>query len=439
MTSAIEPQTNRSLRFAMVTTFYPPFNFGGDGHHVRRLAHALARRGHVVEVIHDADAYRVLGGRADLEPAVEPPGVTVHTLRSAAPGLSCLATHQLGRPLVHGARIREILARGFDVIHFHNVSLVGGPAVFSYGAGIKLYTAHEHWLVCPMHTLWRHDRELCTGRECVRCALAYGRPPQVWRASGLLPRQVRHVDAFIALSRFSADKHAEFGFTRPMTMMPAFVPDAPTENTPSVSACGWPYVLFVGRLERIKGLQDVIPIFDEAFPANLSIAGTGSYEGELRALAKGRANVHFLGFQSPDRLPGLYRGARALIAPSVCYEAFPLVVLEAFQQGVPVIARRLGPYPEIVQDTGAGFLFTDRADLVAAIRSLVSDPARRAVMGEAARLAFQARWSETVALTAYLDLIRSIAVRRELRAVSDAFPEPRGLPRDDVHRRDHSR
>ena len=49
-------------------------------------------------------------------------------------------------------------------------------------------------------------------------------------------------------------------------------------------------------------------------------------------------------------------------------------------------------------------------------------------MGEAARLAFQARWSETVALTAYLDLIRSIAVRRELRAVSDAFPEPAGTP-----------
>ena len=193
----------------MVTTFYPPLSFGGDGQYVRRLAHSLARRGHLVDVIHDADAYRLLSGGRDLEPAAEPPGVTVHTLRSATPALSCLATQQLGRPLVHAARIRSFLSRDFDVIHFHNVSLVGGPGVLSYGTAVKLYTAHEHWLVCPMHTLWRHGREICTGRECLRCALAYNRPPQLWRAGNLIARQARHVDAFIALSRFSADKHAE--------------------------------------------------------------------------------------------------------------------------------------------------------------------------------------------------------------------------------------
>ena len=83
-----------------------------------------------MEVIHDADAYRVLGG-AEATPIAEPPGVTVHTLRSPAPALSCLATQQLGRPLVHGRRIRRILARGLDVVHFHNVSLVGGPHVLA--------------------------------------------------------------------------------------------------------------------------------------------------------------------------------------------------------------------------------------------------------------------------------------------------------------------
>jgi glycosyltransferase involved in cell wall biosynthesis len=418
----------RPLRFAMVTTFYPPFNFGGDGHYVRRLAHALARRGHVVEIIHDVDAYRLLGGRADLEPDGEPPGVTVHSLRSAAPRLSCLATHQLGRPLVHGARIRKILARGFDVIHFHNVSLVGGPGVLSYGAGVKLYTAHEYWLVCPMHTLWRHARELCTGRECLRCALAYQRPPQLWRAGSLLARQARHIDAFIALSRFTADKHAEFGFTRPMTVMPSFLPDAPAGATLPPPTEGRPYFLFVGRLERIKGLQDVIPAFDDTSPTDLLIAGTGSYEAELRALADGWANVRFLGYQPPDRLPALYRGARALITPSVCYEVLPLVVLEAFQQGVPIIARRLGAFPEIVGESGAGLLFANRTELDAAIRSLASDTAHRDTMGEAARHAFHAKWSETVALTAYFDLIRAIAARRGLHAVSNAFSGPADTP-----------
>ena len=205
----------RPLRIAMVTTFYPPYNFGGDGQYVRRLAHALVRRGHKVDVIHDADAYRLLGGE-EKEALAEPKGITVHSLRSGAPALSCLATQQLGRPLVHGSRIRKILGDGFDVVHFHNISLVGGPGILSYGEGIKLYTAHEYWLVCPMHNLWRHNRELCSGRQCWRCALAHKRPPQLWRTGHLLTDEADHIDAFIALSRFSAEKHAEFGFAPPM-------------------------------------------------------------------------------------------------------------------------------------------------------------------------------------------------------------------------------
>lgn len=422
------PHPRRPLRFAMVTTFYPPFNFGGDGHYVRNLAYALARRGHAVEIIHDADAYRLLSGGADPEPLVEPPGVSVHTLRSAFPILSCLATQQFGRPLVHGARIRRILSRGFDVIHFHNVSLVGGPTILSYGAGIKLYTAHEHWLVCPMHTLWRHDRELCAGRECVRCALAYKRPPQLWRAGSLLARQARHVDAFIALSRFSAEKHAEFGFRERMNVMLAFLPDPPEDHLPSPPVARRPYFLFVGRLERIKGLHDVLPAFDDTHPADLVIVGTGAYEADLRTLARGRSNIRFLGYQTPDRLRTLYRGARALIAPSICYEVLPLVVLEAFQHGIPIIARRLGPYPELVEASGGGFLFSDRAELDAAIASLTVDVVRRDAMADAAKRAFRTNWSETVALTGYFDLIRSIALRRGLHAVADAFYPPATLP-----------
>ena len=63
---------------------------------------------------------------------------------------------------------------------------IGGPGCSRYGGdAVKLYMAHEHWLVCPTHVLWRHGRELCTGRECLRCTLRYQRPPQLWRYTGL--------------------------------------------------------------------------------------------------------------------------------------------------------------------------------------------------------------------------------------------------------------
>jgi glycosyltransferase involved in cell wall biosynthesis len=411
----------RPLRIAMVTTFYPPCNFGGDGHYVRRLAHALVRRGHEVEVIHDADAYHLLSGGVEPEPLAEPEGLILHSLRSSAPALSCLATQQLGRPLVHGRRIRRILARGFDVIHFHNISLAGGPGILSYGEGIKLYTAHEHWLVCPMHTLWRHNRELCTGRQCWRCALAYKRPPQFWRSGDLLTREACHIDAFIALSEFSAQKHAEFGFKAPMVVCPSFLPDINADERVQAPTEGkLPYVLFVGRLERIKGLQEVIPAFDEKSPAELLIAGSGGYESHLRALARGRP-VHFLGYQTSERLRTLYAGACALIASSVCYEAFPLVVLEAFQLGVPVIAPRLGPYPEIVETSRGGVIFQDCHELKAAIHTLATDKRRRERMGNAAKRAFKERWSEEVGLKVYLDLIRKMAEKRKISGVQEAF------------------
>src|SRR4051812_17403070 len=108
------------LKFCMVTTFYPPHNFGGDGIAVQRLAHALARRGHQVTVICDTEAYDALSGDNEARaPAPEPAGVTVHRMRSGLGTISPLLTQQLGRPVMNGRRIRKILDDGdFDVIHF---------------------------------------------------------------------------------------------------------------------------------------------------------------------------------------------------------------------------------------------------------------------------------------------------------------------------------
>jgi glycosyltransferase involved in cell wall biosynthesis len=405
----------KGLRFAVITTFYPPYHFGGDAYAVRRLVHALANRGHRVEVIHDADAYYALNPDADPRPLDEPKGVQVHTLRSKAGRWSCLATHQLGRPVVHGRQIADILRTGFDVIHFHNISLVGGPGILAYGDAIKLYTAHEHWLVCPTHVLWRHNREVCDSRQCFRCVLSYRRPPQLWRAGSLLERNARHVDAFLSLSRFSANKHKEFGFASPMRVVPPFLPDA-ERATPVAPATedltARPYFLFVGRLERIKGLQDAIPLFRGEGPADLLIAGTGNFEPELRALGVNAPRVRFLGQQPAERLRTLYRNAIGTLMPSTCYEVFPMVALESFREGTPLIARRLGPFPDIIADSGGGLLFDNESSLRDAIARLTGDKALRNELGAAAAAAYETRWSEKVAMGEYFSLIQDLAEKR---------------------------
>ena len=71
-----------------------------------------------------------------------------------------------------GKRIRRILDGGFDVIHYHNISLVGGPGVLALGDAIKLYTIHDYWLVCPTHALFRHKKTPCAGPPgCLTCTL----------------------------------------------------------------------------------------------------------------------------------------------------------------------------------------------------------------------------------------------------------------------------
>ena len=212
--------------------------------------------------------------------------------------------------------------------------------------------------------------------------------------------------------------HRQFGFQQPMHVLPNFLPEpdakAAEQMPPGCAAPQRPFFLFVGRLERIKGLQDTIPLFNEQSPAELWIAGGGAYESALRELAAGQRRVRFLGRLAEPELRWLYRRACALLAPSICYEVFPLVVLEAFREATPVIARRLGPYPEIIEASQGGLLFLSPAELAAAVTRLAADPALRTQLGQAARHAFQQRWSEDAVLDRYLALIEDVARRRGL-------------------------
>jgi glycosyltransferase involved in cell wall biosynthesis len=410
----------------MVTTFYPPYSFGGDAVAIQRLSRSLVRRGHQVTVVHDVDAFLAVhrGPEPDVVEATD--GVEVVRLRSGLGLLSPLLAHQLGRPVATGRRIRALLRRGrYDVVNFHNVSLVGGPGILRYGGdAIRLYMAHDHWLVCPMHVLWRHGRERCTGRQCVRCSLHYARPPQLWRNTGLLERAIRSVDVVIAMSEFSRQKHAEFGFPGPMEVLPSFLPVAEGAPPPDASGPGpnpRPYFFFAGRLERIKGLDDVIPIFRDYPDADLLIAGTGEHAAELRAVAAGMPNVVFLGALAPADLERYYRHAVATLVPSVCFETFGIVLIESMRQRTPVIARRLGPFPEIIRSSAGGELFESAADLPDIMRRLQHDQAYRARLGEAGYRASLELWSEDAVVTRYLELVRAAAERRQHRRVLDAL------------------
>jgi glycosyltransferase involved in cell wall biosynthesis len=401
----------------MITTFYPPYSFGGDGIFVHRLSNELARRGHLVEVIHCIDAFRLLARNEPEAVYQNHSNVTVHGLKSPVGFLSPLATQQTGLPVFKSRQIRKILGKGFDVIHYHNISLIGGPKILEYGKAIKLYTMHEFWLVCPTHVLFKFNREVCTQPHCFTCALTYKRPPQWWRHVGMMRSAIKHVDAFIAPSRFTRDVHKRMGLAAPIKYVPHFVPgdwpEAPLSPRPGPHDTEKkPYFLFVGRLEKIKGLQTLIPIFFHYSKAQLWIVGDGSYGASLRGIARGSDNIRFLGHKTKDELQILYRDAVALVIPSLSFEVFALVILEAFMQRTPAIVRNIGGMPEIIQESGGGVIYDTNDQLIGAMDRLVNDIACRNRLGACGLKAVEEKWTADAHVASYLGMIRQIEEAR---------------------------
>jgi glycosyltransferase involved in cell wall biosynthesis len=408
---------SRPLRFCMITTFYPPHHFGGDAVFVHRLSNELARRGHHVEVIHCLDSYYALGGKKPCEPSENHPNVKLHGLQSRWGFLSPLSTLETGVPFFKRSRIRQILAAGFDVIHYHNISLVGGPKILEYGKAIKLYTPHEYWLVCPTHLLFRFNREPCSLRSCLACTLFYRRPPQWWRYSGVLRRAVKHVDAFLGLTKFTQTIHQREGLELPFVHLPFFLPPQDGEAAGSVEqaddkATDSVYFLYVGRLEKQKGVQTLLPVFRRYPAAQLWIAGTGSYERKLRRMAEGCPNIRFLGHMPYRELHALYSNAIAVIVPSLSYEISPLVLIEAAWHKTPLIARNHGGLSEIVEELGGGIVYDTEPEMIGAMDRLCRDPSYRHELGRRGQEACIEKWNVEVHVSKYLSLIAEIGKER---------------------------
>ena len=393
----------------MLTTFYPPQHFGGDGVFVHRLCHALADRGHEVEVVHSADSFDLLSSGDPAPGFPEHPGVRRHTLANGV--FDLLGVQQTGRSLRSRRFLQELLSDGgFDVIHHHNISLLGGPDILRFGNALKLYTLHEYWLVCPMHVLWRFDREPCGNRTCIRCQLKGRRPPQLWRLGSLLDRCVQSVDLFLAPSDFALGKHRELGLDAPLRRLPHFVPDPLRPNRHvEVPAGERSFFLFAGRLERLKGVDTLLAAFRSYRDADLVIAGDGKQRQALERQARDLPHVRFLGQVAPDVLAGWYERALACLVPSLCYEVFGLTAAESFAHGTPALVRNRGALPELIALSGAGFCFDSESDLIEKLRVIQYNPGLRAEMSTRARESYEREWRLDVHLDRYLRMIDELS------------------------------
>jgi glycosyltransferase involved in cell wall biosynthesis len=120
-----------------------------------------------------------------------------------------------------------------------------------------------------------------------------------------------------------------------------------------------PYILSVGALQPRKNFKTLVEAYRLAkLPAELWIAGQRGWMWEEIEAQAGNG-VRFLGYVPDEELAGLYRGAQAVVMPSL-YEGFGLPLLEAMACGVPVVAANASCFPEV---TGGAAVLVEPLDV----------------------------------------------------------------------------
>jgi glycosyltransferase involved in cell wall biosynthesis len=171
-------------------------------------------------------------------------------------------------------------------------------------------------------------------------------------------------------------------------------------------------LLFVGRLNKQKGIELLLQAVSRVSrPIHLDVVGDGEDREKLQELAGALGiadRVRWHGALPQPRLADFYRGATALVVPSV-EEGLGLVAVEAQLCETPVIAFDSGGLPDIVQHDRTGILVTsiDATALAAAITSLLDRPDRGAALGAAGRLHALATFAPESVAKRYTDVYNS--------------------------------
>ena len=314
---------------------------------------------------------------------------------------------------IYSLRTREeitTVVREFDpdVAFIHNVYPLISPSVYHVLRSLNVPTvqvAHDFRPFCPNG--WFYSQ----GRLCERCRSGnylHGLRFRCYRNSfaltalyslscGLnrLARMTDKIDAFICLTEFYKRKLLEAGIPEEkLFIRPSFIDASSIQPAADVNADH--HALYLGRLSAEKGIWTVVRAFEQLPEVSLVIVGTGPLEREISTYvtAKELGNIRLVGFRSGQEKWQLLRSSAFVIVPSECYENFPVVVLEAYTAGKPVVASDLGGLPYIVDDGRSGLLFESGnvEDLVGKIRHLARAPSEAASMGNYARQLVEAKY-----------------------------------------------
>jgi phosphatidylinositol alpha-mannosyltransferase len=329
---------------------------GGVQNHVKDLAEALIGLGHEVSVLAPTES-------ADVPAYVVPAGGTVAVHYNGA-----VARMSFGP--VAAARARRWLKDGhFDVLHLHE------PATPSLSL-LALWAA-ECPVVATYHSANDRSRALSASAAILRPSL-------------------EKISARIAVSEYSRGTQVSHIGGEPVIIPNGLYVDRFASATPRPDWRGADgTVSFVGRLgEPRKGFALLAQAFGRVAATRpglrLLVVGGGDVDGASGLLpASVRDQATFLGAASDEDKAAALRTSDVYVAPNTGGESFGIVLAEAMAAGATVLASDIPAFRRVLDGGSSGELFANENvdDLTTRLAGLLEDPARRAVLDDAARVA----------------------------------------------------
>ncbi|MBP6964210.1 MAG: glycosyltransferase family 4 protein [Armatimonadetes bacterium] len=319
-----------------------------------------------------------------------------------------------------------------DIAHLHNIYHQLSPSILAAlkKAGIPtVLTLHDAKLICPAMLLLTHGRvcERCRGkwfhhavlRKCVKDSYASS---LVCAVEGAVHRSLRlyerNVDLFVTPSRFLKGRMVQYG-RLPEDRVEVLHNYADTRSIAPDFAPG-EYGLFIGRIEALKGVLTLLEACGRVGGFEVRFAGKGPLLEECQRIVSDEhiENARFLGFQTGADFRRQLAESRFVVLPSECHENCPMVILEAFSAGKPVIASNMGGIPELVEHGADGLIFEagNADELASCMRRLIDDPAMASEMGRRGRAKVEERFS----IEKYMESLLAIYERLLGRGRGDA-------------------
>lgn len=295
-----------------------------------------------------------------------------------------------------------------DIAHFHNTFPLISPSAY-YACREKgvpvVQTLHNYRIACPASTFYR-DGRIC--KDCVQRNLAHGIVHACYRSSRAATAATalmlafhrwrrtwtEQVDCYLALTQFSRGQFLEAGIPADkLFVKPNFL-----YHDPGVQTRPEESFVFVGRLSPEKGLKTLLRAWSRLKTKTpLRVIGDGPLRSELESMKASAKldHVSLEGLQPRAEVLDAIRRAPALLLPSECFENFPMVIVEAFALGVPVITSRLGAMAELVDDNKTGLHFVPGNDFrLAEVVDWAHDhPAQMQAMGRRARTEYEQKYT----------------------------------------------